>query len=62
MMGSGLGLTLFTLFTLFTATKKRVFKRIKENPKLETVNSYIGLVSHGNSYKIKRKLLKEIAF
>ena len=43
---------------LRTKTKRRMFKRIKENPKLETINSYLGLLKHGNSYKIKKKILK----
>jgi len=41
---------------LRTATKKRLVKRIKESPVSETVNSYLGLLKHGNTHKIKRGL------
>ena len=40
---------------LRTATKKRMFKKIKINPKKEVVASYLGLLKHGNTYKIKEK-------
>lgn len=39
-------------------TKNRMFKRLKENHTPEVLNSYFGLLKHGNSYKIKEKLLK----
>mgnify|MGYP001600489241 CR=1 FL=1 len=42
---------------LRTMTKRRMFKRIQENPKTETINSYLGLLGHGNSYKIKNKII-----
>jgi len=42
---------------LRTVTKKRMLKRIKANPKEETIASYLGLLKWGNSYKIKNKLL-----
>jgi retron-type reverse transcriptase len=36
------------------ATKKRMFRRIEEtNRKLETVSSYLGLLSHGNATKLR---------
>jgi len=38
-------------------TKKRMFRRIAMNPSVETLNSYIGLIKHGNSCKIYLKLL-----
>jgi len=38
---------------LRTMTKRRMMKRIKENPKPETINSYLGLLKHGNAYKLK---------
>ena len=38
---------------LRTATKRRMFRRIKEtNMKPETVNSYLGLLTHGNARKL----------
>lgn len=39
-----------------TATKRRIFKRLVGEPKLATINSYRGLLSHGNSHKIKERL------
>lgn len=42
---------------LRTATKKRMFKNIKiKNGKTETVQSYLGLVSHGNSCKLRQTI------
>ena len=38
-------------------TKKRMFKKMSNNLQIESLNSYLGLLDHGNSYKIKRKLL-----
>jgi len=38
---------------LRTITKRRMFKRIKENPKPETIDSYLGLLKHGNTNKLK---------
>ena len=38
---------------LRTTTKRRMFKRINENPKTETVDSYLGLLKHGNTNKLK---------
>lgn len=37
-------------------TKKRMFKRLKNNPSPETFNSYLGLLKHGNSYNIIDKI------
>lgn len=34
-------------------TEERMLKRIKENPKPEVINSYLGLLKWGNTYKIK---------
>lgn len=41
---------------LRTTTKKRMFKRIQENKKPEVVESYIGLLKHGNTHKLSLKL------
>jgi len=43
---------------LRTQTKKRMLKRIKDNFKPETVNSYLGLLKHGNTFKIRKEVLK----
>ena len=43
---------------LRTATKKRMFRRIKETQgKEETVESYLGLISHGNAWGLRAKIL-----
>jgi RNA-directed DNA polymerase len=39
------------------STKKRMFRRIKEHPTNETLQSYLGLLSHGNTYKAQEELL-----
>ena len=41
---------------LRTSTKKRMLKKIKNNPKGKSFVSYLGLLSHGNTYKILQKL------
>jgi len=41
---------------LRTSTKRRMFRRIDKNSKLELINSYLGLLSHGNSYKLQNKI------
>jgi hypothetical protein len=45
---------------LRTATKKRMFKRVKENPKEETIASYVGLLKHGNAYSLKQVIKKYV--
>jgi retron-type reverse transcriptase len=42
---------------LRTKTKKRMFKRLRKSSKEETVNSYLGMLSHGNTEKLKTKVL-----
>jgi len=42
---------------LRTATKRRMFRRIEEtNRKPETISSYLGMLSHGNSYTLQQKI------
>lgn len=43
---------------LRTATKKRMFKRLANNPKPESVSSYLGLLSHGNGFKTMKRVVK----
>jgi RNA-directed DNA polymerase len=38
-------------------TKHRMMRKIKHNAKPESLASYLGLLKHGNSYKIKQELL-----
>jgi retron-type reverse transcriptase len=37
-------------------TKKRMLRRISENPSVETLNSYLGLLKHGNTGKIRERI------
>jgi retron-type reverse transcriptase len=37
--------------------KKRMFRMLKNNQKPESLNSYLGLLKHGNSYKIKNRIV-----
>jgi retron-type reverse transcriptase len=45
--------------TLRTSTKRRLFKRLKENPKKESLNSYLGILSHGDAHKISNKIINK---
>ena len=43
---------------LRTTTKKRMFRNIKaKDGKEETVQSYLGLIGHGNSWKLRQKII-----
>ncbi len=41
---------------LRTTTKKRMLRRLGETKKPESVNSYLGLLKHGNAYKLRSKV------
>ena len=41
---------------LRTTTKRRMFKNLKNNSKPTTIQSYLGMLKHGNAYKLKEKL------
>lgn len=41
---------------LRTATKKKIIRNMKTYPKPETVNSYRGLLKHGNTKKLQNKI------
>ena len=45
---------------LRTATKKRMFKNITQDPNMATINSYLGLIKHGNTCKIKAKIYETL--
>ncbi|MFA6135992.1 MAG: reverse transcriptase/maturase family protein [Candidatus Paceibacterota bacterium] len=45
---------------LRTSTKKRMLKRLKQHPTQETISSYLGLIKHGNEYKIREKIVNNI--
>jgi retron-type reverse transcriptase len=38
---------------LRTSTKKRMLKNLKNNPKEQTVQSYLGMLKHGNTQKLR---------
>lgn len=44
---------------LRTATKKRIFRRLKQNQASTTLTSYLGLLKHGNTYGITKSLLEK---
>ena len=41
---------------LRTATKRRMFRNLKQSPKEESRQSYLGMLSHGDGYKIKKEI------
>lgn len=41
---------------LRTSTKRRMMRNVHKNQKMETIQSYLGLLRHGNAYKIGRNL------
>ena len=41
---------------LRTSTKRRMFKQLKENPREESLQSYLGMLSHGNAHKLAREI------
>jgi len=42
---------------LRNVTKRRMFKGIRHRPKNETLQSYLGLISHGDTFKLKQQVL-----
>ncbi len=42
--------------TVRTKTKKRMVNRVRENPTYETLQSYLGLLSHGSTEKLKKEI------
>lgn len=43
---------------LRTTTKRRMLKKLKSNPDIAAIESYLGLLSHGNSNELKAEILK----
>jgi hypothetical protein len=37
-------------------TRERMFRKIADDPRDEVFQSYLGLLSHGNTYKIEKEL------
>lgn len=44
---------------LRTATKKRMLRKVGQNPSRESINSYLGMLGHGNCHKISDFLFKK---
>ncbi|MCX6797395.1 MAG: reverse transcriptase/maturase family protein, partial [Candidatus Doudnabacteria bacterium] len=42
---------------LRTVTKRRAFKGIRKHPKQAVLNSYLGLMNHGNAFELKQEAL-----
>ncbi len=42
---------------LRTTTKNRMLRRVREHPTFETLQSYLGLLEHGNTAKVSKELL-----
>jgi hypothetical protein len=52
-----LGWVIFPKYqVLRTSTKRRMFRRITKSPKEATMQSYLGLLKHGNTYKLSKQL------
>jgi retron-type reverse transcriptase len=45
---------------LRTSTKNRMFRNINKDSKREVINSYLGMLSHGNGYKIEKIIKNKI--
>lgn len=45
---------------LRTTTKRRMFKRLRYKSSKETVVSYLGLLKHGDAYKLIKRVLKDV--
>ncbi|MCX6719503.1 MAG: reverse transcriptase domain-containing protein [Candidatus Staskawiczbacteria bacterium] len=45
---------------LRSKTKMRMLKRMKKNPSVETLNSYLGLIGHGNGCTVKNIIINDI--
>lgn len=45
--------------TIRTVTKNRAFRRIMESPSLLSLQPYLGLFGHGNTFKIQQKLVND---
>ena len=47
---------------LRTKTKRRMLKRLGKNVKPESLVSYLGLLGHGNTHKLQKKILYDFDF
>lgn len=54
-----LGWTFFpTHKVIRTTTQRRMFRRVKEHPTNETLQSYLGLLTHGNAHELSQAVLR----
>lgn len=37
-------------------TKQRMFRRLVETPRIEVLQSYLGLLTHGNTFQVENDL------
>lgn len=44
---------------LRTTTKNKMFRRLEENQKEETLASYLGMLSHGNGHKLREEIISK---
>lgn len=44
---------------LRTTTRRRMTRRLKEHPTNETLQSYLGFLSHGNTFNLRKELLQK---
>ncbi len=42
---------------LRTKTKRRMFRKLRDNPKPETIQSYLGMLKHGNTIKLLNQIV-----
>ncbi|TSC78179.1 MAG: Uncharacterized protein G01um101433_375 [Parcubacteria group bacterium Gr01-1014_33] len=43
-----------------TTTKRRMMRKVRQTEKPETINSYLGLLKHGNTYKLRGRVIERI--
>ena len=44
---------------LRSASRRRMVRRLKESQGYETLQSYLGLLGHGNAYKLRQKIIDQ---
>lgn len=50
----------FNYRVLRTSTRRRMLKRLRVTNNLGTLNSYLGLLRHGNTYKVREQIYKNL--
>lgn len=43
---------------LRTSTKRRMFKKLRQNHSTQSLASYLGILKHGNTYKLIKRVLE----